>query len=83
MSAFLRKGRSGVIDLVVDQNDGQVRFNRHMTNPPRSIRLAVAAPDGMNIFATVVKGTITQLGFDFSLNATTMAAGYRLHYICE
>lgn len=72
-----------MVDLVLEQESGTVLFNRHMTNPPRSIRLAVATTDGMNIFATVVKGTITQLGFDFSLNAATMAAGCRLHWICE
>lgn len=49
---------------------------------PRRVLLAVRKPaGGLNLFASVVAGTITTGGFNFTLNGATDAAGYKLDYV--
>ncbi len=73
----------GTVDLAAGQQRGHVTFNTNRGFPPISIRLTVMDNDGQNIFASVVKDSVTRFGFDFELSAEMTAGGGKLSYLCE
>lgn len=84
MSFFLRVGASdGVVDLIENQESGHVEFTKPRPRLPASIRLTIAEPNTMRIFATVIQNSVTLNGFDFELSAQMPAGGGQLNYSCE
>lgn len=73
---------SGSIALANGQLDGSVLFTTALSYTPTIANLTISKPaGGFDIFGTLVVGSLTGAGFDFTLSAAPDSDNYKLHYI--
>ncbi len=73
---------SGAYALGNGVDSGAVVFGSALSYTPTAINLTVTNPSGgLNIFATVVAGSLTAAGFSFTLSGLTDSDEYVLNYI--
>lgn len=73
---------SGVVALANGQLEGSVVYGTALTYTPSACNLTITKPSGgFDIFATLVAGSLTATGFDFTLSASPDTDTYKLNYI--
>lgn len=72
-------GYSGTYAIPSGVDSGTVPLD--LSRTPASVTLTVSAPSNtQNLFATLVDGTLSKTGFDFTLSGITDQTGYILNF---